>query len=94
MKKQINFPTAYGCQDLPLTHDFREVETLPENDRTRYTISPTARKTLLTRLLTLNHQRAAEEKSNTPVKVKNTRRIDNESELLDGLLMKNDESKN
>ena len=86
--------TAYGWQDLPLAHDFQEVETLPENDRTRYTISPTARKTLLTRLLTLNHQRAAEEKSTTPVKVKNTRRIDNESELLDGLLMKNDESKN
>jgi hypothetical protein len=55
--------TAYGWQDLPLAHDFQEVETLPENDRTRYTISPTARKTLLTRLLTLNHQRAAEEKS-------------------------------
>jgi hypothetical protein len=55
--------TAYGWQDLPLTHDFQEVETLPENDRTRYTISPTARKTLLTRLLQLNHQRAAEEKS-------------------------------
>jgi hypothetical protein len=52
---------AYGWQDLPLAHDFQEVETLPENDRTRYTISPTARKTLLTRLLTLNHQRAAEE---------------------------------
>ena len=43
MKKQINFPTAYGWQDLPLTHDFREVETLPENDRFRNTISPTAR---------------------------------------------------
>jgi len=86
--------TAYGWQDLPLGHDFHEVETLPENDRLRYTISPTARKTLLTRLLTLNHQRAAEEKSTSPAKVKNTRRIDNESELLDGLLMKNDESKN
>ena len=65
MKKQINFPTAYGWQDLPLTHDFREVETLPENDRFRNTIFPTARKDLLTRLLTLNHQRAAEEKSTT-----------------------------
>jgi len=58
--------TAYGWQDLPLAHDFQEVETLPENDRTRYTISPTARKTLLTRLLQLNHQRAAEEKSTLP----------------------------
>jgi hypothetical protein len=34
------------------------METLPENDRTRYTISPTACKT---RLVQLNHQRAAEE---------------------------------
>ena len=50
MKKQINFPTAYGWQDLPLTHDFREVETLPENDRFRNTIFPTARKDLLPEL--------------------------------------------
>lgn len=37
------------------------MEALPENDRTRYTITPQARKELLTRLLKLNHQRAAEE---------------------------------
>lgn len=52
---------AYGWQDLDLGHDFHEVETLPENDRTRYTISPTARKEVLNRLLALNHTRAAEE---------------------------------
>lgn len=52
---------AYGWQDLDLGHDFHEVETLPENDRTRYTISPTARKEVLKRLLALNHERAAEE---------------------------------
>lgn len=52
---------AYGWQDLDLGHDFHEVETLPENDRTRYTISPTARKELLKRLLAENHRRAAEE---------------------------------
>jgi hypothetical protein len=52
---------AYGWQDMPLDHDFYEVETLAENDRVRYTISPTARKEVLRRLLTLNHQRAAEE---------------------------------
>lgn len=46
---------------IDLAHDFQEVETLPENDRTRHTITPQARKTLLTRLLKLNHQRAAEE---------------------------------
>jgi hypothetical protein len=44
------------------------MEALPENDRTRYTITPQARKTLLTRLLKLNHQRAAEEAAKVPVK--------------------------
>ena len=48
-----------------LGHDFHEVETLPENDRTRYTITPSARKELLTRLLKLNHHRAAEEQNAT-----------------------------
>jgi type I restriction-modification system DNA methylase subunit len=52
---------AYGWQDLPLEHDFYEVETLPENDRVRYTISPAARKDLLQRLLAENHRRAAAE---------------------------------
>jgi hypothetical protein len=52
---------AYGWQDLPLEHDFYEVETLPENDRVRYTISPAARKELLKRLLAENHRRAAAE---------------------------------
>ncbi|MBX3282887.1 MAG: restriction endonuclease [Acidobacteria bacterium] len=52
---------AYGWHDLELGHDFHEVETLPENDRTRYTISPAARKEALKRLLALNHERATEE---------------------------------
>ncbi|MFM8704096.1 MAG: Eco57I restriction-modification methylase domain-containing protein, partial [Planctomycetia bacterium] len=51
---------AYCWQDLPLEHAFYEVETLPENDRVRYTISPAARKELLKRLLAENHRRAAE----------------------------------
>ena len=59
---------AYDWTDLNLGHDFHEVETLPENDRVRYTISPEARKELLKRLLALNHQRAAEEKAKVPVK--------------------------
>ncbi|MGE0356581.1 MAG: type IIL restriction-modification enzyme MmeI [Burkholderiales bacterium] len=50
---------AYGWADLDLGHDFHEVETLPENDRVRYTMSPAARKEVLKRLLALNHQRAA-----------------------------------
>lgn len=52
---------AYGWHDLKLDHDFYEVETLPENDRVRYTISPTARKEVLRRLLALNHERAKAE---------------------------------
>ena len=50
---------AYGWPDLDLGHDFHEVETLPENDRVRYTLSPTARKEVLKRLLAENHRRAA-----------------------------------
>jgi hypothetical protein len=52
---------AYGWSDLNLGHDFVEVETLPENDRVRYTMSPAARKEVLKRLLALNRQRAREE---------------------------------
>jgi hypothetical protein len=48
---------AYGWQTLPLDHDFHEVETLPENDRVRYTVSPAVRKELLRRLLALNEAR-------------------------------------
>jgi hypothetical protein len=78
--------TTYGWQDLPLAHDFQEVETLPENDRTRYTISATARKTLLTRLLQLNHQRAAQEAATTQLtkvmKTKRPQRAKKEDELI------------
>jgi hypothetical protein len=60
--------TAYGWHTasdfgppLALGHNFHPVEFLPENDRIRYTIHPDARRELLTRLLKLNHARAAEE---------------------------------
>ncbi len=56
---------AYGWQDLDLEHDFHEVETLPENDRVRYTISPTARSEVLMRLLEENLVRAEAEAKNT-----------------------------
>ncbi len=69
---------AYGWTgQVALGHDFQEVETLPENDRVRYTISPAARKELLRRLLALNHQRAAEEEAqaaSTPKPVKKPRK--------------------
>jgi hypothetical protein len=59
---------AYGWQDLDLGHDFHEVDTLSENDRVRYTISPAVRKEVLRRLLALNHERAAAQVS--PVRAK------------------------
>ena len=54
---------AYGWneQDLPLGHGFHELEFLPENDRTRYTVCPRARREILRLLLELNHARHAEE---------------------------------
>ena len=52
---------AYGWQDLDLEHNFHEVETLPENDRIRYTISPAARREVLKRLLAENHARTGTE---------------------------------
>jgi hypothetical protein len=73
--------------DIVLGHDFWQVETLPENDRTRYTITPQARKDLLTRLLKLNHTRAAEEAAaqaptTKGIKPKKAQRAKKEDELL------------
>jgi len=64
----ISVRDAYGWQDLDLEHDFHEVETLPENDRVRYTISPKARREVLKRLLAENHARSSSESKNTNVK--------------------------
>lgn len=65
---------AYGWADLNLGHGFVEVETLPKNDRVRYTISPEARKEVLKRLLALNLQRAKQEAEQTPPK-SNAKRV-------------------
>ncbi len=60
---------AYGwAGQISLGHDFHEVETLPENDRIRYTLSTGARKEVLRRLLTLNHERAAQEQTDASPK--------------------------
>ena len=59
---------AYGWRDIDLGHGFHEVETLPENDRVRYTISPPARRELLQRLLAENHVRATSERKAPPPK--------------------------
>jgi alpha-galactosidase len=62
--QEIHSPLAiHHSPPIHLGHDFHEVETLAENDRVRYTISPAARKELLKHLLALNHARAAEEAS-------------------------------
>ena len=58
----ITIRDAYGWQDLDLEHGFHEVETLPENDRVRYTISPSARREVLKRLLAENHARTKTER--------------------------------
>ena len=47
---------AYGWQDLKLGHDFHETA-----QGTRYTISESARREVLSRLLKLNHERYEEE---------------------------------
>ncbi|WP_018627076.1 Eco57I restriction-modification methylase domain-containing protein [Niabella aurantiaca] len=49
---------AYGWEDINLLHDFYELDYLPENDRTRFTIHPDARKEVLKRLLELNHRQS------------------------------------
>jgi hypothetical protein len=52
---------AYGWTDIALRHDFHEVDYLPENDRTRFTLHPEARREVLKRLLELNHKIHAQE---------------------------------
>ena len=48
--------SAYGWSDLDLDHGFHETK-----QGTRFTISETARREVLARLLKLNHERYAEE---------------------------------
>lgn len=52
---------AYGWEDIQLSHGFHDVEYLPEKDRLRFTIHPSARKSILKRLLDLNHKIHQEE---------------------------------
>lgn len=72
---------AYGWRELDLGHDFVEVETLPEKDRVRFTLSPAARRELLRRLLVLNLERAKAEKR-SPLKI--SRREDDQTAALFG----------
>ena len=70
VKLDIAVCDAYGWNDLDLEHDFHEIETLPENDRVRYTISPKARREVLKRLLVENHNRSKAEVINSTIKTK------------------------
>ena len=75
---------AYGWQDLDLEHDFQEVETLPENDRVRYTISPAVRREVLKRLLAENHARTGPALTGLLTKPKrDSRRRASANEVLD-----------
>ena len=53
--------SAFGWEDIELSHDFYELDYLPENDRIRFTISEEARLEVLKRLTDLNRQRYQEE---------------------------------
>ena len=68
---------AYQWSDIDLQHDFYEMDYLPENDRTHYTIHPNARKEILKRLLQLNHQIYAEEQL-VPKAIKSNKKPDPE----------------
>jgi hypothetical protein len=46
---------TYGWTDIQLEHGFYELPFLPENDRIRFTVHPSARKEFLKRLFNLNH---------------------------------------
>lgn len=52
---------AYSWNALDLGHDFHEVPYLPENDRTRFTVSEPARLEILERMLDLNEERHEQE---------------------------------
>ncbi|WP_123897912.1 type IIL restriction-modification enzyme MmeI [Chryseobacterium carnipullorum] len=54
--KSIDFEIIklYKWNDIDLKHYFYELNHLPENDRSRFTINPTVKKEILKRLLLLN----------------------------------------
>jgi len=56
---------AYEWTEIGLDHSFYDLEYLPENDRTRFSIRPDARREILKRLLLLNHQIYSDETSNS-----------------------------
>jgi hypothetical protein len=77
---------AYGWLNLDLGHDFHEIESFPDNDRVRFTISAEARKEVLRLLLDLNHKRAVAQIAAIPAKKKRGKKLnvdDTNSDLFD-----------
>lgn len=70
LHRELDFAicSAYGWKDLDLGHAFLEVQSLPENDRIRWTVRPDSRKEVLRRLVALNQERAAAEAVASPTK--------------------------
>jgi hypothetical protein len=58
---------AYNWSEIPLMHDFYQMEYLPENDRIRLSVHPDARKEILKRLLAMNHKKYNEEIVSHPI---------------------------
>lgn len=58
VEMDIAVAAAYGWQDIALRHDF-----YGESKETRYTLHPDAKAEVLRRLLTLNHERHAEQEA-------------------------------
>ena len=80
---------TYDWQNIDLEHDCHEVETLPENDRIRYTISPAARREVLMCLLAENHSRTGVEAKSPAAMLKRGGRkrptVDDSPDLFGGV---------
>lgn len=57
---------AYGWNNLDMSHDFREVGYLPDNDNVRRTIAEPVRLEVLRRLTLLNKERFEKEQAAAP----------------------------
>lgn len=57
---------AYGWNNLDMSHDFREVGYLPDNDNVRHTIAEPVRLEVLRRLTLLNKERFEKEQAAAP----------------------------
>ena len=73
---------AYGWTDIKLEHSFYEQDHLPENDKIRFTLHPSARKDLQKRLTTLNHQLYARDMTRlSEINIRSSKIVPNENTL-------------